>query len=151
MLKRQRKPESRNWRPILLGFVLSIPLSIAVSLLTLLLLAVSRDHSAGPDKARVQNDLGTTVTVTYCPKQDCSGQASQQLHDGDHLDYKLRSGKVPDSVVVQDRDGRPRCGLLPLAEEVSDPEIGTIDIPFDLSDSVDTETCGADVDSMDTQ
>lgn len=152
VLKRQRKSEHRTWRPILLGLVLSIPLSIAVSLLTMMLLAVWPVHFSESDEVRVQNDLGSTVTITLCPKQDCSGRRPQQLHDGDHLDYKTRNGTVPDSVVVQDRDGTTRCGILPLEDEISDPGFRIIgDIPFNLSDSVDADECGADVDRLDDE
>ncbi len=150
--KHQQKPEHRRWRPILLGLVLSIPLSIAVTLLTVGLLVVWPDSFAGSDKVRVENDLDKTVTITFCPKQDCSGQRPQQLNDGDHLDYKIRTGDVPDSVVVQDRDHPTRCGLLPLAEEMSELKSLKIDDTRTyLSDNIDTESCGADVDSMDPQ
>src|SRR5687768_15359730 len=54
VLKHQWKPEHRTWRPILLALVLSIPLSLAVSLLTVILLSVWPVHFAAADKVRVE-------------------------------------------------------------------------------------------------
>jgi uncharacterized membrane protein len=128
-------------------------LVVAVSILGLVgaATAVSPVHftGPGPGKVRVRNDLGETVKITFCPKQECSHQATRRLRDGDHLDFKLRSGDTPDSVVVQDHHGT-RCGTLPMADEMSDPaETITGDTRMNLSDNVDTDSCGADVESMD--
>lgn len=127
----------------LLVFFLAAPLAIAASVLAFAPIVRGAQPLSPPGMVRVHNDQQETVRVTFCPQQDCRGQFAHRLREGEHLDFKVQAGVVPDSIVVRTGDGAARC-------EVVSPSDGSRSLPVRLSET-DARTCGADVDSMTTE
>lgn len=123
-------------------YVLGV-IAAGLALLALVLPLPSGDGSAAGAGVRVVNDTGSTVSLTFCPEQDCSGSQTRRMKDGATATFDVSSSLTPDSVVVQ-RSGAPtKCALMDSALP------GHVPVPLYLSREADVETCGADLDSLD--
>lgn len=127
------------------AFFVVAPALVALFSLGFALIVDAGQSYSPPGKVRVENDLGSDATITFCPKQDCGGQSPRLVHSSDHVDYRIQRSRTPDSIVVQYRRGMTRSGLLDQVSETKGaPAVS-------LSEETDAETCGADVDSMDAR
>lgn len=121
----------------------------AAALSVAVFLAAGQVGPAERVTAKVVNDTGHDVRVTVCPKQNCAGQPTTTLADGDHFELPAGDSDVPDSVVVR-ATGRPTVCLLSMSvPEVDDAAqfTGTFDMP--ISKAADAMACGMDVDTLD--
>lgn len=100
-------------------------------------------------RASVVNDTGHDVSIAICPEQNCSGQSSTRLADGDTTSVPLGRSNIPDSVVVTDPGGGHRCALLPVeGDTVSADEYLDGQTVISLASVPDVLTCSTDVSSL---
>jgi hypothetical protein len=69
---------------------------------------------------RLRNDLGSSVTVTVCPHQECSDGDAMTIRPGDVVTVAAnrsdRVGDTPDSVEVMSR-GEKTCLLISMPSD----------------------------------
>lgn len=120
----------------------------AVALFAATYVAAGQVGPADNVTGHVVNDTGHVVRVTVCPKQNCTGEPTKELAEGDHIDLPASSADIPDSVVIE-ADGRPTVCLLSMPlPAAQDPARFTGSFDMSISREADVQACGVDLESL---